>query len=194
MNLITVRSCDLHNGDKSKEDQIFAYSIASACCGNELVFPVIDATRRAWEERAHLRKVFMPNERECWTPEHGFSGSYQADRARFDASVRAMTKAIYFKTHKIKLLGDNMDLMWAPFRFAGDLEAPYAEITAKLDSHFGPIKHGANPRVFQYDFHQEMDEGRPLHFARFKFFEGYPLFVYWPARQVSCDQHEDHGR
>ena len=187
VNLITVKSCDLHNGDKSKEDQVFAYSIASACNGNELAFPVIDATKRAWEERAHLRQVFMPNEKECWTPELGNTGSYQADLPKFEGSVRSMTKAIYFKHFKEKLLTDDLGIMWGVLRFPSDLEAPFAAVTMKLDRQFGPMKHGSNPRVFQYDFHDLQHKGQTLHFARFKFFEGEPLFVYWPASLISAD-------
>lgn len=84
-----------------------------------------------------------------------------------------------------------MDLMWAPFRFASNLEAPFIGTTSRLDEHFGPMKHGSNPRVFQYDFHGLPHNGEKLYPSRFKFFEGYPLFFYWPASLVTSDsEHE----
>jgi hypothetical protein len=174
--LMTVPSCDAHNGQKSTSDQYLRHVLIAALGNNPLALQVADeAAIPRLEKQPHLMKTFLPDLREV-TYEGIRTGAFRVDVERFNSVIGALVRGLYFKEIGKKLVS-SLDFMWSALHYPSSLESPFAAITRQSEERHPADYKGANPEVFAYAFNlvEEGEETKGL--CRLRFYDGPPIYV-----------------
>ena len=105
-NLIKVPSCDAHNLRKSKDDELLRHVLACAPANNDLALRVVErGVMPSWERRPHILETFLPNLTPLKFGDY-VTASFTIDINRFEASIRAIVRGLFFADTNKKLLAD----------------------------------------------------------------------------------------
>ena len=175
--LIKVPSCPKHNSQKSKDDEFFRHIIIAAEGGNELALQAYEPVIRSFERRPHIMKTFIPQPQPL-TNRQGETVSFRVDLKRFERSVRAITRALYYHEFRQKLHA-KLSVVWGAFRTQDRQSLPFLGPTLEAQKQFGPLSKGDHPRIFQYGFNDTVSRKQAHCVCRLRFFEGIPICVVW---------------
>src|SRR4029453_13441955 len=177
-NLMTVPSCDLHNGEKSTSDQYLRHVLICALGNNPLALQVADeAAVPRLEKQPHLMKTFLPNLREI-TFEGVNTGAFTIDVDRFYKVIDSLVRGLYFKETGKKLMA-KLEFMWSALRLPSSLHAPFEQFIRQTDATLRKDFVGANPKVFVYAL-ETLEEGKHG-ICRMRFYEGPPIYAVWSS-------------
>ena len=175
-NLIRVPSCDEHNMRKAKDDELLRNVLVCAPGNNDHCLSVLEAgVMPAFERRPHIIETFLPN----LTPMQAGpfdTASFTVDLARFEASIAAIVRALFHAETGGKLLYP-LTIAWAALMTQNCARAPFLELIRRWEGRLPPMRHGANPAIFRYDFHQF--KGGSSWLCRLRFYEGHPIYATW---------------
>lgn len=175
-NLVKVPSCDAHNLRKSKDDELLRHILACAPGNNELALQVVErGVMRAFDRRPHIVDTFLPN----LTPIQigdSESASFTIDIPRFEMSIQAIVRGLFFADTGKKLLVD-LRVVWGVLLTPDLSQVPFFEVIERAERSLPPVTRGTNPRVFQYDFNES--NSKTVRVCRLRFFEGHPIYVTW---------------
>lgn len=173
-NLVKVPSCDEHNLRKSADDELLRHVLASAPGNNDLCLTVLEeGILPSFDRRPHILATFMPN----LTPVRvgdTKTASFKLDAVRFEGSIRAIVRGLFFAEMKRKLLQD-LVVAWGALLTPQLSTSPLFDLIRKNERALPPMRHGANLTVFKYDFHFGEQGG----LCRLSFYEGHPIHVVW---------------
>lgn len=174
-NLTKVPSCDAHNLRKSKDDELLRHILACAPGNNELALKVVERVIPALDRRPHIMETFLPDLAAVQIGNFK-SASFTIDVPRFESSIKAIVRGLFFSDTRSKLLGD-LTVVWGALLTSDRSEAPFFDFIRNAERRYPPMKRGSNPRVFRYDFHYANFESPGL--CRLRFYEGHPIYVAW---------------
>lgn len=183
-NLIKVPSCDIHNSQKSKDDEYLMFILASGILGNRYKDGQVKTKiMRALKRRPHVYTSFMND----LTPvllkgEDGKvheSASFKVDLKRFDNIACHMACGIFFHHYEKKWLGgfkvfSNMllDLESTDSVKVNNAVRNAATYASKLFSECEEF--GENKEIFKYKIISEGDLKHGIHMV---FYEGVEITV-----------------
>jgi hypothetical protein len=157
-NLTTVPSCDLHNSEKSKDDEflrsVILMSEKNNDAGRHLFFGKL---LRAVNRKPLVYKSFFSDK---GTVEQGRDRVLQLDRARFDHCIDHMARALFFDAFKLKW---QLPISVASPNFFSGIQSdhivphqPTTDIVerSRIILRDEPIR-GENPEVFKYRLRYE---------------------------------------
>lgn len=151
-NLITVPSCNLHNSNKSGEDEFLRIYIATSIDSNKLgVNDIYKKVKRSFEKRPGKRAI-LKNPK-LIRQGNVMRGTFAIDKDRFDDGIKNIARGLYNYEYKDKWLDEIKVFM--PSR---TLVSPSEELNLTLESienisrgNFrGVNKVGNNQEVFYY--------------------------------------------
>ena len=187
-NLITVPSCNLHNSEKSKDDEylrfIIAISITSKGVGvNSFIKKFLNSENMSSNIANFLKGKNLPILcRDQITGQLSKSYACTINRDRFDNSIKCITRAIYFDYHdKQKKLTVPLSVFTDSF-MTFDGKNPAIENTniqtlgKKLDTFFEKFtisKNDINSDIFEY--HLAEYEDKVL--VKMIFYKGFKVYV-----------------
>ena len=175
-NLIVVPSCDIHNLRRSKDDELLRHILSLAPGNNDFAFHVVEqGVIPALERRPHIIETFLPNLTELKVDD-GETASFTIDLKRFESSIRAIVRGLFYADTEEKLLSD-LTVVWGALLTKDRSEAPFLEMIRRREQSLPPMGCGSNPQVFQYDL-QDSNDGSGS-FCRLRFYEGHPIYVIW---------------
>jgi hypothetical protein len=158
--LITVPSCDVHNSQKSKDDEFLLLALAvyfgNNSAGNDHFFQkVMRAVRRAPIAFQKLIDESFPVAAPA-----GAGVALAFDRERFDREMEMIVRALYFHyTGSILSLPVTVESPVFLVRQGAELiaDSAAAAISQAVRGFIGPgtPSEGANPDIFQYRFRHE---------------------------------------
>jgi hypothetical protein len=176
INLIKVPSCDVHNLQKSNEDELLRHVLVCAPGTNNLARHILErSVMPAFNRRPHIIDTFLPN----LTPlqiGNIETAATTIDLSRFDSSIQAIARGLFFADTGKKLLAE-LAVAWGALLSDDLTEAPFLEIVRYWEQALPPMQRGTNPKVFQYDFHEFNNQTSAL--CRLRFYEGHPIYVVW---------------
>ena len=144
--------------------------------GNKLALRMVEhAILPAFERRPHIVETFLPNLTQLGVGALE-TASFTIDLRRFESSIRAITRGLFFAETGKKLLSE-LIVVWGALLTEDHSKAPYFEVIRRGERTLPPMRRGTNPKVFRYDFH-ESDEGT-VGLCRLRFYEGHPIYVTW---------------
>jgi len=161
-NLITVPSCDAHNGAKSKDDLYLLYAVIFSLPANQIAKNhFAAAVMRRIQEKPALVYEMMRNAKPVVAVDTQ-TGTVQAaaaidiDDARLDGALAHLARGLHFYHLGAKWTGPIM--VYTEFLLgsidpanARAVNAPRERIVKQLDDAFdGEAFHGSNPDVFRY--------------------------------------------
>ena len=153
-NLITVPSCDVHNSNKSKDDEYFrSVVLFSAAASNEIAkHQFLGKMMRAVSRKPHVYSNFFEDE---GTFANGEAHAMRIDRERFDACVDHFVRAIFFYTYQQKW--ELPTFVISPNIYSAikeDYAVPHPPTTNAVDVTREFLEQeeirGENPEVFKY--------------------------------------------
>ena len=160
--LITVPSCDAHNGAKSKDDLYLQYALVFAIPTNVIGRNhFAAAVRRRIDERPALATAMMENPQPVVAVDKATgiaerTVAVDIDRARLDGVLEHVGRGLHFHHFGTQWTGPlqvhpeflmtSLDPAVAPA-----LNAPRERFVERLNEAFAQVPfHGANPDVFRY--------------------------------------------
>jgi hypothetical protein len=179
-NLLTVPSCDLHNSEKSKDDEYLQFVITIHFENN----PIAQKQFSTKIMRAVRRKPSMYNfiKENIPVAINGLpSLAFTIDRDRFDKEIDHITRALYYLHHKLKIslpiIVHTPDLFMVNQPTAKDVNQRMQEIDKMtIDALTSQPIHGENPEIFSYQF---LDLEEILSFVvRMVFYSGFVVISY----------------
>jgi hypothetical protein len=175
-NLVKVPSCEVHNLRKSKDDELLRHVLAVVPANNDLALRVVErGVMPAWERRPHILETFLPNLTSLKIGDYE-TASFTIDLARFNSSIRAIARGLFYADTGNKLLSD-LTVAWGALLSKDHSKAPFFEVIRRGEQSLPPMHRGSNPKVFRYDFHELNDRTSGL--CRLRFYEGHPIYVTW---------------
>lgn len=161
-NLITVPSCDAHNGAKSKDDLYLLYAVIFSLPANEVAKNHFAAAvmRRIKEKPALVNELMKNATRvvalDTQTGTAQATAAIDIDGARLDGALAHLARGLHFHHFGSKWTGPIM--VHTEFLLgsvdptnARAINAPRERIVKQLDGAFGDEAfHGSNPDVFRY--------------------------------------------
>ena len=176
-NLITVPSCKKHNADKSCDDELLQCVLAFANNSSSHAYRMTDeVVLPRLERKPHLTATFMPDLRDFGNRE----GRFTPDLARFESSMRAAVRGLYYHDTKFKakLLVAEMQVFWPLLRNdEGEFSPEFMALHEWAEQNLPPAASGANPAIFQYRF--DPLPGGQQQMCRLRFYEGVPVYAVW---------------
>jgi len=172
--LNTVPSCSQHNNDNSKDVE-YVRNLVTTCAGiNEVGLSLFcDKTKRSLERSPALLWQTFRNVRPVVTP-IGETGAVRFDMGRFDAVMKAIANALYFKHYDKRHTGHwgifSSSLLHA-HTFSGHTDPWQAFRNLINSATFAPQK-ASHPWVFK---HAIFDRGGVV--LRFDFYESFRVFA-----------------
>lgn len=180
--LITVPSCDVHNGDKSRDDQYLLYVLAmnlpaNGIAGNHFASAIMRSVAEKplliQRMTANPKPVLAVDER---TGEKHHTFAIEIDHERLTRSLEHVARALYFHHFSKQWKGSvriepEFLLVSLDPADARERNAPGERIVHEMDRVFQDVEaHGENPGVFKY---QVVSSAEP-HGAvmRLHFYEG----------------------
>lgn len=174
-NLIKVPSCDEHNLKKCKNDEYLKSVLTAAGGMNEFAGSIFgDSVMRSFDRRPHLIDKFFPDLQVVQVGELE-TGGFSLDLSRFESSIAAIVRGLYFDQTGNKLKGD-VRIAWANRLSANFSSAPYLEVV-RFAERIPANYLGANPRVFQFALDKTKNGNTWL--CRLRFYEGQPVCITW---------------
>ena len=157
--LITVPSCDEHNGEKSEDDEylfcLLAVSILSGSNGQQQAKTKI---QRILDSKPKLKNAFLENSKIVHVQDSHTKETFQTlalniQRDRVESSLELCARALYFNEFKEKFVGE---IVVIPL-FLSDLDPKFNESVESLHNNtqefFSAITpKGDNPTIFTYKF------------------------------------------
>jgi hypothetical protein len=104
------------------------------------------------------------------------TASSTIDLPRFESSIGAIVRGLVYADTSEKLLSD-LSVGWGALLISDYTKAPFLEIIQKWEGRLPPIRRGADPTIFRYDFHEF--RGGLSRLCRLRFYEGHPIYVGW---------------
>jgi len=177
-NPITVPSCEKHNSEKSKDDELLRNVLVAERARNETAVPVESAALRSFDYRPNLIGISFPNitVAQIGDTELGFA---TIDLPRFVASIRAIVRGVFYDEFYEKTgrkLFSELTVRWAALR-KPDLSTQNSDELIRIGNSLPPMQKGRYPEIFQYDFNYEGNAG----LCRLRIYEGHPIYVCWNA-------------
>lgn len=177
-NLISVPSCDVHNSQKSKDDEYLLLVLVSHFNNNKIAENQFRTKiLRALQRRPKLVQIYMKERKKVLiNDEHSFA--FKIDRERIERELGNIARGLYYYEFQAKwtkrivvhspamlaLEGSNAD-------FVNQVTQDMSTLTAfHFDGH--PAR-GDNPEIFWYQIHIE---GQTL-VARMCFYQGLEVIV-----------------
>jgi hypothetical protein len=175
-NLITVPSCDLHNLQKSKNDEILRCYL-SAVEGVNYLGSQIATTKvfRGIERRPYLFPQFFQDFREVRVGTLD-SAAFNIDLPRFNSSIESVVRGLFYADFEKKLLSE-LCVVWTVLRKPNLLKSDDIELIQQTSKKMPPMKRGSNPKVFLYDYYFPSDDSGGI--CQMSFYEGAPICVSW---------------
>jgi hypothetical protein len=186
MKLISVPSCDRHNSEKSKSDELLRFVLAAAPGVNELALTVVEGSvMRSLDYSPSLVDTFMPGLQlvQCGQFE---TGGFRLDRGRFDCSVTSIVCGLFFHETGRKLTS-KLRIAWGPMMAPDYSDAPFLKLIRDGERVLSANYVGSNPRAFQYSF--SISNSKSTSLCRLRFYEGHPIYVTW--KNFSANSHDD---
>lgn len=157
--LITVPSCDEHNGDKSTDDEylfcLLAISILSGSNGQQQAKTKI---QRILDSKPKLKDALLANSKIVHVQDNQTKETFQTlalniERDRIESSLELCARALYFNEFKEKFVGE---ILVIPL-FLSDLDPKFNESVESLYNNTkvlfsGITPKGDNPTIFTYKF------------------------------------------
>ncbi|MER8077660.1 hypothetical protein [Acinetobacter pittii] len=167
--LITVPSCDNHNGKKSKDDEylfcLLAISILSGPKGQQQARTKV---QRILDSNKSLKEEFLKNSQQVYVQDNQSKDITETlaltiQKERIDSSLDSCARALYFKEFKEKFLGDIQIVSL----FLFDLDPKFNQIVESLSQNTNKLlsevqPKGENPEIFTYKFFTEEGMGRVI--------------------------------
>ena len=159
-NLLTVRSCDIHNTEKSKEDEYLLYVLAMSLPANDVArSQFLTKVRRAIERRPRLiERLLLKTEEvivhDTVSNEWHKTLAIQPEKHRLVAIFTCIAKALYFYEKRCVWPGNVSVLIEFMLSFH-DLSQNERQrlLEQQLNSALSNVPHkGENPDVFSYQF------------------------------------------
>lgn len=159
-NLITVPSCDVHNSQKSKEDEFLLFSIASIVGNNYLGFlhtqtKISRALRR--KSKSFLEKAVIRNSKtfvlESKNKTKFIVSQGSPDYHRLVSCFENIAAGLFFKDFGQVFSGD-FKMFFGFINYTDENTNTFVKFVRDrwdIDAHKYPIK-GENPEVFKYQF------------------------------------------
>lgn len=170
--LLTVRSCDVHNTDTSDDDEYVRNILVTFAGCNELASGFLSGkAKRSFERSPALLKQTFHNV--VWTEYEGEkTAAFEMDLDRFERTMHKIAAALYFtqsgeriwwQTHSVikQLVGP-------------DLKGGDADYLFGMMNEANPPWNGTNPRVFKFRFISVPNMPVTFHFM---FYEGVDVIV-----------------
>jgi hypothetical protein len=185
-NLITVPSCDIHNGEKSTDDEFFRHVLIAVTTGeNQAATHVFERKIKPApvEQKLALRSFFKLHGKVGGTGK----GILQLDRPRFDRCADHIARALFFHTFEEKWF---FPIFFISPQFYGKDEngAPvmpplYVHAAAVTKASLESEKWlGQNPEVFKYRFKYEREAKSKAFAFECAFFELFSLYGFSTER------------
>ena len=160
--LITVPSCEIHNGGKSLDDEYLRLVFASLISGNEI------ARKKIWPkvlrslEKAPLKHNLYKNLRPLNIGALQ-TGIFDADMPRFNKAMDAIRRVLYFHQKEIAWREDVS--VFPPSReIVSTTDNKFTSLVQTIEAgttqHIGNLpKIGANPEIFYYQYIENEQAG-----------------------------------
>lgn len=154
-NLITVPSCDLHNLEKSEDDQYLLAVVVSQFGGNRnLKLGPWSRVLRSIQKRPRLREVYFKHLQPVQVGRVQ-TGGFNLDLSRFNAGMSQMARAVFFHHHNERWAATESNILCPNLVMVGRKQVEYnsqmAELSSSLEDFFRVRpKHGGNPGYFYY--------------------------------------------
>lgn len=174
-NLITVPSCDEHNGEKSKDDDYFAYVVAMSISSNHVAAQQFKTRiMRAMKENDSLIKRLTKNHQPVIAVDTADGSqqhtiALQVEHERLIKILTAVAKGVYFAEMGVAWKGKVVIVE----EFTLQMDNPSTNDTRQKLSEFlsaelaGEPNKGSNPEVFSYQMVRIQGEA----VVRFFFYE-----------------------
>jgi hypothetical protein len=183
-NLIKVPSCDVHNTQKSKDDEYLLFLLLSAAQGNTHKEDHFDTKlMRAVARKPHVYEYFLKELKKV-SVQIKDGNSEQAvgvrvDVPRFENIVRHMASGIFFHHHQRAWGGDFKMFTNGMFDLTSkdstEVNKIISEVALQISRAFsGEAAHGENEDIFSYKLYSE---GEDNHAIFMTFYEGFEITV-----------------
>lgn len=162
-NLITVRSCDVHNSAKSRDDEYLLYILALCLPSNEIAkHQFLTKVQRAIQKRPALLNALLIDYKEAvlhdtFNDQWHRSIAIQPDEQRLNNLFTHMAKAIYFLEMGVVWLG-NVGVLVEFILSLTDVEQNerQAKLERAANELLAHVPHkGSNPEIFSYQFFEQ---------------------------------------
>lgn len=173
-NLIKVPSCELHNTEKSKEDEYLLYCLVMSLPSNEIAkSQFLTKIMRAIERRPKLIERLLTHKQEVIvhdTEKNEWSRTiaFKPEEQRLISIFTHIAKAIYHHEKNVSWDGAISVIIEFMLSFTNiEQNDRQADLVKELDAMLSAVPHkGENPNVFSYQF-VEVEGGC---FTRFHFY------------------------
>jgi hypothetical protein len=180
--LIRVPSCDIHNLRKSKDDELLRHILVAAPGNNRHCLSVVETgVIPAFERRPHILETFLPNLTGMQVGDFK-TASFTIDVPRFEASIQAIVRGLFFHETGGKLAAA-LTVVWGALLTPDRSRAPFLSAIRAWQKRLRPIDRGANPEIFRYAFDQF--SGGESHLCRLQFYEGHPIYIGWRSSEAT---------
>ncbi|MGQ7950062.1 hypothetical protein ACULYA_11715 [Providencia huashanensis] len=159
-NLITVRSCEKHNTEKSKDDMYLLFFLAANIISNELAQNQFDTKiRRAINRSPHVFAEFAkkstPVTLKTENGEEIHTTAIEIDRERFDSAIKHISHALYYHKFEETFIGDiqviTSGLVDLSDKGSVELNGRIQNFGQMVDNLLNHVPtEGDNPEVFDY--------------------------------------------
>ncbi|MEI1279656.1 hypothetical protein V6Z05_15105 [Leptospira venezuelensis] len=183
-NLITVPSCDVHNSNKSHDDEYLKFILTTnirrnSHSINQFNGKVLRGINRDPKKYAtfllHPKRVLIydPKNRKTYS-----SLSYKIDTNRMQKIIELISYGLYYHDYKDIFFG-SMEVILNGAIFGGDRSAnlnnELFKLEAKMNSYFNSIiDKGENPEIFKYSF---LELSNSDYLLRIVFYETFTIIV-----------------
>jgi hypothetical protein len=176
VNLITVPSCDEHNSEKSKCDELLRFVLAAVPGTNELAGEIIGGkVMRSIDHCPNILDTLVPD-LQLVQFNGSETGGFTLDEPQFKNSVASIVRGFFFYETGKKLDGD-LRVYWAQMLAKNFSEAPFLEVLSKGEQILPQTYKGSNSRVFQYAL--DVSKTGVTSLCRLRFYKGHPIFILW---------------
>jgi len=159
--LITVPACDVHNGQKSKDDVYILYTLVMNLTSNQIGRnQFLTKVRRDIDRNPSLISKFLEGHKpvrihDTKTDKQEDTVALRIDLKRFNSALKTLVRALYYHHFKEKWLGRVS--IQSDFLLSIDSESSIETnritnaFSIAADAHFQGLEtHGDNPEVFKY--------------------------------------------
>jgi len=174
-NLITVGSCQEHNGGTSLDDEYVKNFITMLICGNETAYKQFsEKTIKSFKRSPALLQSTAEKQHPV-----NFNGiqtvALEIDRDRLDLVMRKIAYALFYHKYNQrwlrKLITATTHLKTPEFK-----NDEFGQLIEKAQLKHSPMYEGNNPDVFKFAF-IELDDNIYNKFLRMKFYDGFEIWI-----------------
>ena len=191
-NLITVPSCDVHNSDKSKDDEYLLFGLTLNILNNGAALTHFQTkVLRALNRNPGLLNAFAKVQQPVIAVKADGTAinslMVEIDNKRFISALDHVAQGVYYHKYQRRLIGHCSIL--PDFMLFGDAEegVQLNEQNSLVVSIAKPVfdsrpEEGSNPEIFSYVFLEPDRNGNIA--ARLRFFEGSAVYVSYIAASI----------